>query len=1008
MSERDDIREHRRTESCGPKVGVPRLADKKSPRRTKNDCDPEVVIPPDKLSDPPDKLSDPTGVTTDVVASNGNPANLVINNNTPSVTCADLDGSPPYGGPTVPLSGIETERHLDWNDVPNITDTQLDYISILNAVNLAPVLTGTAETIRDVTRLGLTQSEWVRDEVDRLQEAADDGATALALSYLDCYWINTEQIAQCPAGALTSWDPGTIPVPNNPSTVVTSTIQSRISQEDADSRALSQAESHLSCVWGNDQVDVSCEELDLGHGGGVVTYTVPPNTIFSGSGQSDANDQAHALALLQLECLYYSEAINDRCVALDITGPELDQLMHPLGSANLDTNVSGTDISIPYGYFKSSFSQDDADTQAVNLKNSLMICRWGSAYIPRPCSTTFEVETGSLAYLFGNAPTVDLLLSDTLSSNLHTPSDTFTSSVSAADADDMAEAYAQASSLCVYCNPDVPAFCSPPAVEINSSDETLGLPAHSVCSTDTDSILNQSTQLAVIPASSKTEKECRWPNEEIKLTCEDYATSINEEPINLTDDTIARYVVIPAGTFSSDVSQADANLLAEGYATAALLCKFTAFGYAECIPMPDLRPFTIFNRANGQPGLFEPPESLIPGSAPGQVAVWIDDPDLNTVTTIPPSIVVPRGIIIADGYITAKALADDLALTQLNCDHTNWTRNLAECPKSDDILQVEGFVAAGQFQDVSTEAANIQAELAALALTECTECQPFALAPVPSEVNATAEVHICEGAVQAWRGGGGGELCVPCMRDLEDGQLVSMDSQTISATSGMNFFWIRLRCVEDQPVLDIVHSTTEDAYEDGCDGNEQFFYSAGSVEVKQEFSGGQLRTVTQVKQVATSNQVFASNPRPFQGTVNGANIAVSSGFVISREGAGPSVSRYIKFLENSVAIAGTNGSVWLKADLNKEILGTIHLQGNSINTIRLYAIGGCAISTTKPVDGERWSTEGEWLLEERHYWRLFDYDTVGGKVVITNEYVISNLFYHEIYIMAVGSSSDDE
>jgi hypothetical protein len=1079
--ERQDQREARREESCESKIDLTRLsgASVSSSRRRTPDCD--VPVPGD-----PDVLGVPGASPADTTVALGNPASFIIVSHVPDVSCADVEGVPPFGGPTSPLAAIRVELTLDWNDVPDITDTQLDYINLIDSFDLAPVKNGTVEVIRSITRLTFTQSSWVKIEIERLQEAADAQAYNIALTQLDCYWKNEEQSAACEIGALTSWDPDTLPLPHNPSVVVVGTILSRISQEDADGRAAAQAESALVCVWGNVELTLTCAGLGLGaSAGGIVNYTVPVNTVFSGVSQEEADAQAQTLALSQLECFYSNAPISAKCVPDDVTGPERDQLLSPVpsgvtGPAILETNTPGVEIEIPAGYFRSLTSQADADSQATNLQNALLRCNWGNEYIPPACPSLQAVDTGALDYLF-NSPSVDLILSVDLSYNLPVEAGTFVSGVSAADAQAQAAAYGLASSLCIYCNPEVPPLCSinsDPSIAADSVDETLGLPASTVCSTDASLILNQATQLAVIPAESKEEKACRWGNTEFVYTCSDYAEAKEQSPADLSPQTAANSVKIPARLFLSDVSQTAAQALAELYAQAVVLCLFcseaisakcpedlehiwaeapgsdsnpvevaacqfqsveskdeanalrdtyvaalmnciyTAAGTATCVALPDTREFTIDGVINGDSGKFLPLTSLIAhpgpyaenGGPPGQVAVWNvrdEDGEITGQTTTPPTMTVPHGVVLSDSYATAWQQANDMARAQLNCQHTNWVRTMDSCPEVNQKLLRTSSVGIGKFEDISTEAANVQAEMMALALVECQDCQPLRIVAVP--LVGAAEVSICDGNIQAWGGGGGGGggLCVPCMDALGDGDNLSTAGVVVpNASLGWNHYWLVVYCVADVPTLKVVIADARNEPDDGCHGAaEEFWYYLGSVEVKQIAS----RTVARTTPAATSNttHVIGNSSHPFKGTVTSpTSIKIAQGEIITINGGGgddgnvPSYadSKELESVEFEVAELAAAGSIWLEISGDWSGMSYAdYFSGGPTLKLQRFVPTGVAFVDVLPIIGPRWDDN---FPGKKIFRKILDFDTIGGELVITRQVTRSDIQLSEFKLLS--------
>ena len=200
---------------------------------------------------------------------------------------------------------------------------------------------------------------------------ADANAKALALaqSALACQWLNTAQTATCPAGSVTSYtvnsgeiasavsraeanaralelaasqlicfytapaiaytcDPDEDDVPalerENENPVTVGPVTSQISQELAEAERDSIAASLLRCQWGNTEVTITCPSSPNPDDpenpvpadpekSPRPTVTIATNQILSAISYADAMEQASLLALSVLECVYCNTAIASLC-----------------------------------------------------------------------------------------------------------------------------------------------------------------------------------------------------------------------------------------------------------------------------------------------------------------------------------------------------------------------------------------------------------------------------------------------------------------------------------------------------------------------------------------------------------------------------------------------------------------------------------------------------------------------------------------------------------------------
>ncbi len=123
------------------------------------------------------------------------------------------------------------------------------------------------------------------------------------------YW-NDEQIAECPEGE-----------EGDPVTVLANTVPSTVSKDDANAKALAQAEAGLQCgesppaVYGNAEQTASCDSPGEGS-----DITIPANTYYA-STQEAADTAAMNAALAARHCVFYNAALSGDCPEGSSGGP---------------------------------------------------------------------------------------------------------------------------------------------------------------------------------------------------------------------------------------------------------------------------------------------------------------------------------------------------------------------------------------------------------------------------------------------------------------------------------------------------------------------------------------------------------------------------------------------------------------------------------------------------------------------------------------------------------------
>ena len=246
------------------------------------------------------------------------------------------------------------------------------------------------------------------------------------------------------------------------------------------------------------------------------------------STQSALNEQASLVAMLTLNCYWNNAEQIVSCGGSSITAAY--------------TVAAGTVVSY--------VSQAAADAQAIVIGTAALHCQWHNVRKTAACPDGADVVTGT--------------------NPVEVAAGTITSDVSQADADNQAQAAANAALVCQYSNAEQTQECLPdsdgvPALFIsNPITVAAGTVKSSV------SVANADTQaLALVTA----QLQCQWGNTEQTFTCPDitYETVVYSASSTVSP---SYSVTIPANSYFSSFSRADANAAAAIFGAAALDCRY--------------------------------------------------------------------------------------------------------------------------------------------------------------------------------------------------------------------------------------------------------------------------------------------------------------------------------------------------------------------------------------------------------------------------------------------------
>lgn len=623
-------RQQSRTEGC-PVPGRPASVFRQAPARPLGACE-ETAVPP------PDVFTAPERAPVVAVPDLEELPPMVVLSEGVTVACTDSSPVPrgPVGTPVTLDPGALAENV--YFSVVAPSTSQHRFLATLTDEQRGRLLQSdiTALEVTQITKLSMTQAEVLLTAIADARTALAEAARLEASGQLDCRWGNALKIRSCPAGALLTAAVPALPDGSlviNPVVIPAGSVLSSVSQAAADEAALAQAAQLARCWWTNVEISVTC--LDAGFPDPVETdltdgpfgrrtgsALVPAGTIYSTIGQADADAQARTQALAQLSCFYLNAEVNMTCLDLDADNYEGVVLLNPGTPADASLGERGNPVRVPAAAFVSVASQADADAQATNVAVSALLCVWRNAELTTSCPTQSVDGTDVPASPLSPVATVTI------------PAGQFTSEHSQEDADDLAAQQAAFDLQCLYCNPEIPPRCVPPAVfdrpdftipiplawvtETWSADATPGVAAGTVCGEFARNALDVAEQLGRVTFPSSASK-CRYINSEIKVACveasgitgkfttaEGVGIADGSTPSPVAVDPAARYLVISAGAqqvFASALSDLPvsyqipgADLAVQAKAYADDLARQTGLALLDCYFENDARTFTCQER----------------------------------------------------------------------------------------------------------------------------------------------------------------------------------------------------------------------------------------------------------------------------------------------------------------------------------------------------------------------------------------------------------------------------
>lgn len=632
--------------------------------------------------------------------------------------------------------------------------------------------------------------------------AVNSQAYDTAVSSLVCFYINTEITRSCAdigfaAGTVVSPTELTSNIPGNPVHVEPGVVESTESTAAANAAAISIADGLLSCVWRSRRVEKECASITITNVDGeeevvppsvkspIKSVVIPEGEISSVVSQADADEQADLMALLQLDCIYCNGLIKPVCLPASIMGQDPFPLPIPIPSSQFDPSWS---IDATPGVAKDTFCSS-IPLDAILIAHSVGVIPFSNLSTGRSCRFINDEIRVSCVASAGIIGPFDESAREQLSS------ESYPNPVAA----DMSHRYIIVGAGAVEIAEDeVPAEFEPADefrakhyVNLLARQQALSLincffanGAHTFTCAETLGLVDvypKSTDNILVEAGiftstrSKAEAEdsalafaksslnCFYANKKAKYLCADGALDGSYNPAvggpdlagymvygggsmapsgavsNDSRGSLTKPVIIDEATFTSGVSQAEADLQALVMASSILDCFWSndpvtvfCFNYgpgAEGVVSIDVaadvfRSYVSKADADAQAAAYGSAQTYCYfnndeitrgcSSLPGWTSAWIPAPGAVVAVTIPAG-----SVTSPTSKAAANATAGAIATSGLICQYVNQAQTPDACgagtsPSVTGVVIPEGTVTAGTTPD-----ANAAAKAMANAIQAC-------------------------------------------------------------------------------------------------------------------------------------------------------------------------------------------------------------------------------------------------------------------------------------------------
>jgi len=227
--------------------------------------------------------------------------------------------------------------------------------------------------------------------------AAQALADAAAEAELECLYTNVNVVRTC-----SDVNPGAVDpfsTAGTPSFSVTARVFGSFDRASANDLAAAYAESRLNCIFGNEEITITCvsEFPEYTPGtvfaeGATTSYTILANTYFSQVSVSDANRIARQSEIYRLNCYFENAEIINPCepVAVNFYYPfSTDDVTVPGTYINDSHELlpTGNSVSgdVAAGAFTSPVSQVVVDALAQSYSQTIKSCEYCNPELVAPC-----------------------------------------------------------------------------------------------------------------------------------------------------------------------------------------------------------------------------------------------------------------------------------------------------------------------------------------------------------------------------------------------------------------------------------------------------------------------------------------------------------------------------------------------------------------------------------------------------------------------------------------------
>jgi hypothetical protein len=437
-------------------------------------------------------------------------------------------------------------------------------------------------------------------------------------------------------------------------------------QAQADSNATALALSQLECRYENVEQIAECpNDADVGEG--VPEVVIAAGAYASQISQADADAQAQAAAEAGLRCVWSNAAQSTSCAATGLPAiPDnddndpVDFAYDPDANPQPDPDAQVNTATVPAGTVLSVVSKDDANATAAALALSFLNCFYLN-----------EEKTGSCVAGYAGSSAISTV-----------PGGSVTSRESVSAANTQAQAIADAQTVCRYANtvqtftcddPDNPSYdlgkdaggdyqlASPQAPVGASLRYSVTVGAGDIVSDVSVEDANQQAKTLAL-----AQLECAWCNDAVGAVC---APPLVTSSIDETDGTAADTYCASSYLLAQELAVAAAAVTKRAKVEGSPTCRYEneavrATCYPEAVPeVGDVSKYTALEAA-----------------AKGALSS----------TSASQFIIVSKGAIVSVvSAAAATETAKNIALAQLDCF---WENNEQFCPTTEDPVTEETVI----------------------------------------------------------------------------------------------------------------------------------------------------------------------------------------------------------------------------------------------------------------------------------------------------------------------------